>query len=145
MARILIFAALLAAGCGGPEDPGEAGTTMQEADLNTIGRQLGLEFPESCRVLGYGSEEGMDQAWRLKLECESADAAAVLAAPPFEGLELADSERYLFGPNEDWWDPETPAELPTGQVELSAARFLNIGAAPAGGGRTALYLMWHTT
>lgn len=145
MARILMIAALLTAGCGGSGDPGETRKTMQEADLKAIGQELGFELPESCRVLGYASEEGMDEAWRLKLDCEREEAEAVLATPPFTGMEFSDSERYLFGPNEDWWDPETPAELPTGQIELSGARFLNIGRADADGGRTTLYLMWHTT
>ena len=142
-----ILAALLAAGCGGGAEPAsdkKENAMMQEVDLAAIGRELGLALPPSCRVLGYSAEAGIDEAWRLKLGCSPAETSRLLAEPPLQGLELLDSERYLLGPDEDWWNPSDPESLPTGQIELSGARFLNIGVADSGAERT-LYLMWHTT
>lgn len=148
MRRVWFTLALLTASCGGnaPNDGArEAQKTMEQANLSAIGQELGVEFPSSCETLGYDSEVGMDQAWRLKLSCDGAEAERFLAAPPLAELDFRDAERYLLGENEGWWDPAGHAELPTAQLELSGARFLNVGIAKGSEARTTLYLMWHTT
>jgi hypothetical protein len=118
---------------------------MQQPELSEIAAELGLQFPAGCDVRGYSAVSGIDSAWRLKLECDTGTRQEFLSQPIFGESEFLDSERYLLGDNEEWWNPADPDTLPTAQVSLPGNRYLNVGVTEHGQARFTLYLMWHTT
>lgn len=123
----------------------EATMTERDAALEKIRTVTGLALPEDTEVLGVEEGGAIDSHLSAKLALappalEQWLASLALAPDAFE-----DASRYFLGTNQGWWDPETPAALPTAQIELAPGRILNIGIDRSDSQRSVVYLFWHTT
>ena len=93
---------------------------------------------------------GMDDAARVLLVMSQADWVAFLDGivrrsprPP----EFADDLNFALYPEKQGWNPGSVKGLTTGQVAwgVNQSEGLNIGFAPADGGRVQVFLFWHQT
>ncbi|WP_133513008.1 hypothetical protein [Candidatus Thiosymbion oneisti] len=113
--------------------------------LDELAAKLGLRFPADTELLGVRSEQGMDDALFAKVTFGAQGWAAFVLSASLTEADFTEDKRYLLGPDEDWWDPERPASLPTAQAALPNAEYLNVGVDRGDGARILVYLMWHQT
>lgn len=125
----------------------KAEATMAEHDaaLEKIRTVTGLSLPEETEVLGIEEGGAIDSHLAAKLALAPPALEQWLASLPLVPDAFEDARRYFLGTNQGWWDPETPAALPTAQMELAPGRILNIGIDRADPERAVVYLFWHTT
>lgn len=96
----------------------------------------------------YDYTPGLDDAAKVVLVMADADWAAMRNSPPLKDVppgRWSSTDALLLPENRGAWRPgDDPAVLAT-QVQLPNAESLTIGHAPAGSGRTRIWLFWHQT
>ena len=135
-------------GCrGGRKDQDRSVTRETEsasASLDDLGREVGLKFPPSARLIGFNRENGMDDYLQFKVEIDAADFPKFQASSPVPEAVMEPGEGGLLGPDQGFWDPSRAKDLRTGQKSLPNARALNIGVAE-NGAKVSLYIVNHGT
>jgi len=114
------------------------------ASLDDLGREVGLTFPASARLIGFNRENGMDDYLQFKVEIDAPDLPNFQASSPIPEAAMEPGERGLLGPDQGFWDPSRAKNLRTGQKSLPNARALNIGLAK-NGAKASLYIVNHGT
>lgn len=114
------------------------------ASLDELGREAGLTFPASARLIGFNRENGMDDYLQFKVEIDAADFPKFQASSPIPDAAMKPGVGGLLGPDDGFWDPNRPKNLRTGQKSLPNARVLNIGVAEHGA-KVWLYIVNHGT
>lgn len=128
-------------------DPKNGRTTMttHAATLEDLGRELGLAFPPSSRLLGAERDEGMDDLVRVKIVMPRAEWAMFVKTSPVQPEVMDPGTRGFLGPDHGWWDPNRAPGIRTGQAQLPGARYLNIGVDDDGGPVVTVYIVNHGT
>jgi hypothetical protein len=122
--------------------------SQKSQDHAALLQRLGLEIPSSATIEFAQYQRGMDDNARLILLMPAADWAAMQAEPPFDAVR---PERYTaegavrLGPSEGAWHPADEAEIRGAQIPMDHAKYMNVGVAPAEGGRVRVYLFWFET
>lgn len=139
--RLLSLIALLCA-CNSKPAPTPV---MTAASWAALGKELGVKFPASARLLGVERENGMDDMARAKVAIAAADLPAFLASTPLAPAAFAPGSGGLLFHDRDWWGPDSALHLRTAQARLASARVLNIGVDDGHPGVVYLYLVNHGT
>jgi hypothetical protein len=87
----------------------------------------GLTLPDKTKVLFYESAEGSDQIVKVIVEMTASAFKAWIANYYLDASHFTEEKRYLLGANVSEWQPQTPKNLPTAQVQFENAKTLNIG------------------
>jgi hypothetical protein len=114
------------------------------ARLDDLGREVGLVFPASARLIGFNRENGIDDYLQFKVEIDAGDLPKFQASSPIPEAAMEPGEGGLLGPDQGFWDPNRSKNLRTGQKSLPNARALNIGIAEHGA-KASLYIVNHGT
>ncbi|MCP5119956.1 MAG: hypothetical protein GY953_54860 [bacterium] len=114
-------------------------------NLDELSGKLGLRFPVDTELLAVTAESGMDDALFVKVAFGVDGWDFFLSHAALSEADFSEDRRYLLGPDDDWWNPEQPASLPTAQAQLPNGEFLNVGVDRSDPARLILYLMWHQT
>jgi len=148
---LLPFVLLLAApGCDAAPSQDKSKMAITGPDQTAILKRIGLALPPSAQVEYADHTAGMDDAARVLLVMSQADWVAFLDGivrrsprPP----EFADDLNFALYPEKQGWNPGSVKGLTTGQVAwgVNQSEGLNIGFAPADGGRVQVFLFWHQT
>jgi hypothetical protein len=123
----------------------KAMTAKEPTELETLGRDLGLSFPEGTTVVGIERQEGMDDMLRAKLQMSAEAARRFLEHAPVRSDAFRPGVRGLLGADKDWWDPHQAKRLRSGQANLDGARVLNIGVDEARPDAVVVYIVNHGT
>jgi hypothetical protein len=146
---VVLLGVCAALGCKARENEEGRMNAKNEApvpvSVSQLGKELGLEFPPSTRVLGVLRSNGMDDAVRVKLELAASELPAFLERTQIDGAAFRPGTRGMLGPDKDFWDPHQSQSLRTAQVARPNARSLNVGIDDSQGDRVVAYLMEHGT
>jgi hypothetical protein len=112
---------------------GASHMTSTTPSLADLGKEVGLTFPASARLIGVSRENGMDDLVRFKVELPRGDLPAFLRSTPIPADEFQAGGGGLLGPDDDYWDPSQVKNLRTGQVQLKGARMQRHARANAAG------------
>jgi hypothetical protein len=115
------------------------------ADLNDLGRELGMIFPSGTRLIGVSRERGIDDLIEVEVEMAASDFSGFLARTPVREQDFRPGERGLLGPDHDWWDPNKATGLRSGQAQLPKGRALNIGVGDSKSESLRVYIVNHGT
>jgi hypothetical protein len=121
----------------GPERP--------STPLSEIEKHTGVLFPYGATVLRYDIDLRSDALIRAKLVVTHAQWQGLLGCAKLSPDAFEEAQRYLLGPNDGWWDPKEPRQLPTAQQRLPGVKVLNIGVDRSDPERILVFLMWHAT
>lgn len=141
---------LASAGCSAAAPKERSTMNASSTDGAATLKRIGLRLPPSGTIEYTRYLPGMDDGAWLQLTMTAADWTSFLdgivrkAPRPPEFLEEANP---LLGPRQDGWNPEAVKGLKTGQVAwgVNQSEGLNIGFAPADGGKIQVFLFWHQT
>jgi hypothetical protein len=132
-------AALSLAAC-----PSRERSRSAEEELVDLGRQVGFAFPAGSRLIGIKRYSGMDDAVRAKVAIPKGTWPSAEKSLPIPVNEMVPGASGL-GPNREWWDPETPAGLRSGQKSRGSGRFMRIGVDDSQREVVILYVLEHGT
>jgi len=104
-----------------------------------------LQLPDEVDVKYFSQVNESDSLTRAVLLLSEDDFLAWIAKFDLEFDRFENDKRYLLGPNLEQWNPNSPKELPTGQVQFENGMFLNIGYTNAINQKVRTYIMFHGT
>ena len=140
---LLILSILVTGAC-----PSKGRQTMKpkpEETLESVGKQVGLEFPAGAKLIGVHRERGADDLIAVKVEMPAAEWTGFLAKTPIDPSLFRPGERGLLGPDHDFWDPHQAKGLRTAETSLDQGRVLNLGYDDSRGAVVAVYVVNHGT
>lgn len=111
--------------------------------LKKLTMETGLELPNSTVIHFYESAEGSDQLIRCIIEMPKNDFEAWMPTYSLNKENFAEEKRYLLGQNEKDWNPQTPKQLPTAQVQFENSKVMDIGYMEESSTQTKIYLVFH--
>lgn len=103
---------------------------------------LGLILPANATVIGYSEATESDKMFRVKLRVSQQAFEQWLKGFGVTPDDFEEEKRYQLGPSTGWWDPARATALPTAQIPLGNARFLNLGYETVAGKPLQVYLVW---
>lgn len=118
---------------------------VTQETLKKLEHEWKIQFPSSTQILGFSHEPAMDSMARLQFSVSRADVAKFVASSPLAEEEFEDDNRYLLGPDVEWWAPSKPAKLPTAQAYINGSEVLNVGMDQVDSEHTVIYILWHET
>lgn len=119
-----------------------------ELDAPAVAALMGLTLPPGATVEYKRVDNGMDQSARLVLLVPEAEWRAWRdrVVPPGGGLPRFSADGVVnLGSDDGGWAPSAARELTAVQRRWRGSEALNIGQAPAGGGRVRVWLYWFQT
>jgi len=125
----------------------QEGELVPDAEQMTRCAQLfGLTFPKSTRPIKMRYLLWQDDAIWLKLEIAKEDISALIAASPFAGDELSETEDRMWAVQDlNWWDPETVKTFRCGETQLPDLSYLRILIDTGKKDVAVVYLKWFQT
>ena len=117
-------------------------TTQQ--DLESIGKEVGLPFPPSAKLIGVHRERGADDLIAVKVELPAKDWPVFLSLAPVDASLFRAGERGLLGPDQGFWDPHKAQNLRTVEASLPNGRVLNLGYDDGRASVVAVYVVKHS-
>lgn len=140
---LLLMALMLGVACNWK---GKQAMKARSAEtLESVGRQMGLAFPASAKLIGVHRERGADDLMAAKVEMPAAEWPSFLAKTPIDPTLFRPGERGLLGPDHDFWDPHKAKNLRTAEAPLPNARVLNLGYDDSRTSVFAVYVVNHGT
>jgi len=118
---------------------------QEQETLDSVGKQLGLVFPNGASLIGVHRERGVDDLLAVKVEMPAAEWPGFLAKTPIDPTLFRPGERGLLGPDHDFWDPHQAKSLRTAEAELPNRRVLNLGYDDSRAPVVAVYVVNHGT
>lgn len=122
---LVVLSIAIAAACNAKGK--QAMKPKAEETLTSLGKETGVLFPASAKLIGVHREQGMDDLIAVKVEMPAAEWPAFLARTPIEPALFAPGEQGLLGPDRDFWDPHQAKGLRAAQALLPQRRTLNVG------------------
>lgn len=113
--------------------------------LAALGKELGVSFPATTKLIGVHRERGADDLIAVKIELPAADWSGFLSSTPVDASLFRAGERGLLGPDHDFWDPHQAKSLRTVETTLPSGRVLNLGYDDSRGSVFAVYVASHST
>jgi hypothetical protein len=147
-------ASFLLVACNGDGRASERTDTMtaqssphsQAQVAERIARLAGFDLPASAKVVFADYTQGHDDSARLLIDLPEADWLAMKAKPPLAAIDQrawSPDNVFHLGPAEGPWQPGQAAGLEVAQTPVAEGRqSLNVGVAPAQGGKVRVYLHW---
>jgi hypothetical protein len=111
--------------------------------LTQLTSATGLELPPNTKIEWYESIEGSDQLIRSILIMPENDFQVWISTYSLDQESFLEEKRYLLGQNENNWNPQSPTQLPTAQVQFNNATAMNIGYLTEAESRIRIYLVFH--
>lgn len=110
-----------------------------------LGRELGLKFPPSSRLLKLERQNGMDDMVRLQVALPTRDLPAFITGSAIRTEQLREGAASCFMPDDEFWDPSRALNMRSFQAALPDARYWCLGIDDGRPGTAYLYIMNHGT
>ena len=109
-----------------------------------LGRELGLKFPPSSRLLKLERQNGMDDMIRLQVALPTQDLPAFISDSAIHTEQLREGGS-CFVSGDEFWDLSQALHLRSFQAALPGARFWCLGIDDGRPGTAYLYIMNYGT
>jgi hypothetical protein len=113
--------------------------------ISVLGKELGLAFPPSTRIVGVRRESGIDDMVQAKLEIGKEEFPGFFAKTPIDRSAMRPGTGGFLGSDVDFWDPHKSPALKTGQAQRAGQRALNIGVDESRAVAVVVYVMQYGT
>ena len=145
MKKRYIAAALLVAGLSAAYLSLPSGSRSRKTEsVAALGKEVGVTFPPSTRLIGVHRESGMDDYVAIKLEMKAADVPTFLASSPIDPTTMTADAVAYFGLDRDFWDPNKAPGFRAAQANPPGTfRTLNLGVSDPRNGVAAVYIVEH--
>ena len=143
--RRVLLAAYILIGFVACKSKGPQGTRQVQEALESVGKEVGLVFPDGSRLVGVHRERGADDLIAVKVEMPAAAWPSFVATTPIDPTLFRRGERGLLGPDDGFWDPHVSKNLRTAETPLPHARVLNLGYDDSRGNVISVYIVNHGT
>jgi hypothetical protein len=117
--------------------------TNGEETLHSVGKEIGLTFPASAKLIGVHRERGVDDLIAVKVEMPAAEWPKFLASTPIDPALFSPGERGLLGPDQGFWTPHQASGLRTAEATTAQGRVLNLGYDDSHGQVVTVYVVNH--
>ena len=118
----------------GPPPPPSA------SEWAALGRELGLKFPPSSRLLKLERQNGMDDMVRLQVALPSQDLPAFITDSAIRSEKLREGAS-CFTAADEFWDPSHALHMRSFQVALPGSRYCCLGIDDGQPGTAHIYIM----
>ena len=122
----------------GPPPPPSA------SEWAALGRELGVKFPASSRLLKLERQNGMDDMVRLQVALPTSALPAFIVDSAIPTDKLRESVG-CFMPADEFWDPSRAVHMRSFEAQLPSARYACLGIDDGQPGTAYIYIMNHGT
>ena len=123
---------------------GQDGKHEMQETLQSVGKEVGLVFPDGSKLVGVHRERGADDLIAAKVEMPAAEWPGFVAQTSIDPALFRSGERGLLGPDDGFWDPHKAKNLRTAEAALPHARVLNLGYDDSRGSVLSVFVVNHS-